>query len=430
MAVKRKKAASGGDEIPEPMEAARKPFDSEDIRNRVLRGETRMGTYLKPLVAKLMELPPERLTESAETFGPLYSFFRGNTLKEPLREFTREDVLFLVTDPIGNLIRRPLLHKNFGRLLDADLKAKSPEDKRVKEMFIGMYDKTGWSRFIGEKKKYDEVKAAYPDHDIFIDFTGFVKRLQTEVERSAEKSPARAFQIWLNAWEIGRRYNDIGDVVDADINRETEYARASGRKSRFFTDGRHAFNQFQDIYAFEGPVKKMLGSGGRHLPPLVREATLLLVEDSIPQRYLMDALQLSNGLKPYRPNHILRSTNWQEDNFEGKGAYASAERALEVVYGNAKLGTAPPDVILSDIELLGRMNGLELVEEIYRREKAAGRKPMIMLIYSSNPLPYREKADELKRRGVIAGSIRKDEPDLAERIIEAVNEELKRSGGP
>jgi hypothetical protein len=74
------------------------------------------------------------------------------------------------------------------------------------------------------------------------------------------------------------------------------------------------------------------------------------------------------------------------------------------------------------------MKGTEFVRTLYEKERAAGRNPMILMIYSSNPNIYKEEIEALMRDEIIVGGWNKRE-FTPKTMIEAVNKELKKREG-
>ncbi|MBM3308622.1 MAG: hypothetical protein FJY77_00040 [Candidatus Altiarchaeales archaeon] len=138
-----------------------------------------------------------------------------------------------------------------------------------------------------------------------------------------------------------------------------------------------------------------------HVPERLRELTFMLVEDSIIHGKVGYVLTDKGGFTAYKTQEDVTSRDAREQERENHGVYSSAERALEVMYGGAT--PKPADIILSDIELLGAMKGTKFVREVYNKEKAAGRKPVILMLYSSNPGPYLDEIERLKQEGIIIG---------------------------
>jgi CheY-like chemotaxis protein len=161
---------------------------------------------------------------------------------------------------------------------------------------------------------------------------------------------------------------------------------------------------------------------------LLKEAYLMLVEDNPMHAMWIIALKDVENLHGYAPKKQLESEDQTTKKNEASGVYGTAERALEVIYRNVGGGGAPPDIILADIELgEGRMNGLEFVREVYDRERAAGRRPIILMLYSSNPKPYADDVETLSKEGIVTGMWNKRE-FTPKKMIETINSELERRG--
>jgi len=403
--------------IPDPWPAAGMQIDPAELRDRILKGESEFGRHVKPLVEKLVELPPERQTESLETLKLIHGFIRENGV--PVMELTREDILFMLTDPVGNLIRRPMLHTMFANMLDEKLKAEGTSDRLVKDRFLAFLRPAAWSRFVKTTELTQEIKKAYPEGEVWVDYP---KRIE-EYRAAIRGNPMSAHLMLVEAHRLAIRFREENVVKVM----EDERRQARGElKVEFCTDPSHAFNQSMDLMFAHSYVAKDLGMGEHiKMPALLKPCTFMLVEDNPLHALLADVVGQAQGMTMYKPTEGLAAHEELTGRWEEGGVYTSAERALEVIYGNVGGGGTPPDIILSDIELLGEMNGIQFVREVYDREKAAGRNPMILMVYSSNPGPYMGEVEKLKADGIIVGSWHKND-FRPERMIETVNEELKR----
>jgi CheY-like chemotaxis protein len=156
------------------------------------------------------------------------------------------------------------------------------------------------------------------------------------------------------------------------------------------------------------------------LPPFAREVYFMLVEDNPFHFAWAESLEGCENLKRYIPPESMQSLDDVTRREESKGYYKSAERAFEVIEGSLN----PPDVILADIELPG-MDGIEFARKLYERETAAGRKPIIVAIYSSNVFPYEKELEKLKAEGIIVDAWHKSNFNIKQ-LVDTVNEKLKQ----
>lgn len=383
---------------------------------------TAFGKLIRPLVEQLKALPPEKQTESLETLKPIHDFVKNHRL--PDTELTKDDVVFLITNKVGDLIRRPLLHTYFAQTLEDGIKVESESEKKVKDILVKAMGSAAWSKFAQEPELADRIAAQYPDGGVLVDYT----RLTGEFSEAIKKTPMSSYLILLQATNLAERFHqDHAPQLYDDYNRWSELD-PSEQKYRYYTDPDHPFSQGFDLMFARQQIQQDLGLDQTiKLPALVREASFMLVEDNPLHGLLADVLNPVENLVKYAPREEDKAANPLIQEAESKGLYASAERALEVMYNRVGGGGVAPDVILSDIELLGEMNGIRFVRGVYGRERAAGRNPMILMLYSSNPGPYLAEIEKLKGEGIIMGSWHKKDFS-PEKMIEAVNEELSRRG--
>jgi CheY-like chemotaxis protein len=390
----------------------------EDIRQRILSGETAFGRLIKPLVEELVKLPAQMQAENIESFRIIFDSLKGRTI--PKMELTREDILFMITDPAGNLIRRPILSLLIAERLDEELTAQGPAEQRVKDLLIKPMKASSWSRFVNKPEAVTQIRQEYPGEEVYVD----QKQIAYDFRAAIKECPTTSGLMVRKANEVAVSWmKDNVKKVDGDFKQLMNIPFAD-RKVKFITDPDHAFNQHMDLKFAMFYVDADLGMGDTlKLPPLVREATFMLVEDNPLHAMMVDVLGTAKGLQRYSPAREVEDPLIREA--EARGHYSSAERALEVIEGNIGGGGKPPDVILADIELLGEMNGIRFVKEVHRRETAAGRNPVILMLWSSNPRMYRDEIDGLVRSGVVAGSWNKKDA-RPEEIIGTINNELMK----
>ncbi|MBU0763119.1 MAG: hypothetical protein KKD39_08855 [Candidatus Altiarchaeota archaeon] len=396
-------------------------FNPKDIVDGMLRGESILGKVIQPLVNDLAALPQERQVESVETLGLIHSFLKGENLADV--ELTREDILFLITTKVGDLLRRPVLHGMFADKIEAEIETSNATEETVKGHLVTSARASRWSRFISEPAVAEKIKDAKGLEDVYID----MEDKAAELADAIGASPKKAYLITMKTFHIAKnmRETNLPKVRD-DFNWYTETQQGRKDKSvEFYTDPGHAFNQGYDVMFIRRYVKaKSEIRFSSTMPAFLRETSFMLVEDNPVHGLLADIILTAENAKAYAPDKKDESTEPLTKKSESKGRYTSAERALDVMYGAANTSGSHPDVILADIELLGKMRGIEFIREVHRREVAAGRKPMIMMVYSSNPRPYTEDIKRLKDEGIIADHWHKED-FTPEKLIETVNEQMK-----
>ncbi|MFH0859660.1 MAG: hypothetical protein V1921_00495 [Candidatus Altiarchaeota archaeon] len=363
---------------------------------------TKFGQLFKPVIDQLVALPKNQRDENIATFRILWNFFGNKKNLSDLAkvEFTREDLIFLLADNVGDILRRPVLDLYLAQRIDESTIAKGENEKGVKGLFLSYISGSAWSRFVKDENLRKQIMQERPDAKVWVD----MHQTHENLMNLMEKPENRIFSVGFlgHAAQIAQADTDrYVPIVSDDYDSESRAAKANGRKSRFYTDPGHAFKLKPTIDLMSSAAKMSLGIfSGTRIPPLVKEASFMLVEDNPFHTTWADGLNHCRGLKRYAPLEIDLPEDSITRKSECKGYYASGERALKVIEDKVNTGEKPPDVILSDIELEGGMNGIELTKELHRRYP----KAIILMIYSSNPQPYSEEIDKLTRKGIIVGS--------------------------
>jgi len=400
-----------------PWKAGDAPFDPADIRQRILDERTALGRFIKPLAQKLVELPPDRQTESLETFGLIHGFLKEKDLSG--LEFTREDILFLLADRVGDLMRRPVLELAFAHMVEKEVKAESDTETRIKDSALRRLKASAWSQFVANERNRpglrDKILKEHPGEDIWVDDKQWVREFMGLVK----ENPIFAYGMIKMTAKLADDYDETNTPKAS-----SDYmAHGLGGRVHFYCDPEHAFNVGVSVRFTGEAVKKALGVGEK-LPALVKEASLMLVEDNAAHRLWAETLDDVKGLSRYAPQEGILADHPLTRENEGRGCYDSAERALEVIEGNIGCGGHKPDIVLSDIELLGEMKGTQLVREIHRRYPNA----IILMLYTSNPERFRDDIQGLVEEGVISGSWNKKD-FTPHKFVEAVNKQLQQRGG-
>lgn len=413
---------SPGD-FPREMSAvlAENPFKKEV--QTVLEGNTELGRFVKPLVDSLKALPPERQAESLESFSLIYEFFK--TKEVDYSGFTREDALFMLTDPVGELIRRPSVYLHFAKRLGESIKvsAGSESETAIKELYIKRFSSQAWSKFVGNQARRgvgEQVVAAYPGEGIQVDDEELISQWMGKVHQD----PGFCFRMVQLSSEIAHEFDEkytLPLMPDYTRHCESKVSRA-GMPPRgvFITDPPHAFGLSATTYQDSILVSMELGNVIK-LPPLAREASFMLVEDNPAHRQWTVLLANVGNLSMYEPSRRLKPPDEYESGYGEGGEYKTAEFALKAINDRVSHDGRPPDVILSDIELGSGMNGIEFVKKVKREHPDV----IILMLWTSNPLRYSLQVKELIDSGVISASFNKLDFD-PRGFIDAVNNVLEK----
>lgn len=384
-----------------------------EIREQILAGKTRFGRFIKPLVEQLTALPPGKQKENMQTLELVYGFVKGREKDLAGIGFSREDSLFLVTDPVGALIRRPVVHTHFAQGMEEQLTATEPDERKLKAVFVKGLRANAWSRFVADEAGIrGRIKAKYPSEEVFVDYMENASRF----EELMTECPVYAYGMVRQAVDaaIGF-YNRYAKPIEADYFRDKE----GPNPPVFLTDPGHAFGvkadlNLYDAYADHLRMHDYMSVGDLKL---VGEASFMLVEDNPPHTTWAKLLGDVKKLSFFKPAEGFESADERTRAYEARGVYSSAERALEVMDSNGVV----PNVVLSDIELGSGMNGIDLVRKLHEEHPDA----IILMVYSSNPGAYDLKS--LRDEGVICGAWDKKE-FKPHHMIETINEEMMRRG--
>jgi len=403
---------AGGRRVPRP--------DVEASVRRVMAGQTSFGRFIKPIVDQLSALPEDRQRESLETLHIIRDFLDDRDLRG--LDFERDDVLFMMSNRVGNIVRRPILNSWYAQRVDNAIPAKDRGEQRFKDVMIRYLNAGGWSKFVDVPGVKDWARET--GVQVHIDILAVSSMVNDEMRRNPVYGVG-FFKKAIEIWNADQRKYATPHI--ADYEAENQLARAAGEKSRFETDPLHMFNAGLKLESkLANIVYELSGKHGEDFPVLLRELTFMLVEDDPFHTGWADMLRYCKQIRRYTPPAALENPDPEFRKYESNGYYASAERALDVIHASEK----PPGLILTDIEL-GRdqMNGIGFIERLWKEETDAGRKPMILAIYSSNPRPYQEDMERLRREGKIIGHYHKEGFDIRT-LLQAVNEELKRREKP
>ncbi len=391
-------------------------YDFEAGVRRVVEGETGFGRFIKPLIDRLNNLPADRRTENLETFKLIYGFLKGKSLAR--LEYTQDDVVFMMGDDIGNLIRRPILNSWYADQVDAAIEGRTDAEGEIKSMMGRYLRASGWSRFVQDPTLRDTLSKDYPG-DVYVDTLTLSRDLNVKMEEAPLFSVALAEAAFRICRENMDRYGKPNGAV---WEAEREAAKRSGRPFRFHTDPGHMFNAGTNMGNKKALIEMKCLGRQSSMPPFRRETEFMLVEDNPFHFVWADMLDAVGNTVRYAPPKGAESQEPMVVAQESRGYYMSAERALEVMEKRGR----PPALLLTDIELPG-MNGIELIRRLHDRETASGGKPIIAAVYSSNVYPYEDELGRLTADGMIVGAWHKARFNVRD-MIDAVNREIQRRG--
>ena len=137
---------------------------------------TQLSTYIAPLHQALEKAFGEKISkldrvadraklaelESLEAFDIIHPFFQKNPFPKDLK-LSDEDVIYLACNPIGNLIRRPVVQQYFAHQLEGQINAVSEPETKLKDAVVAYFHAESWSRFAGNPGLYEKIKEKYGD---------------------------------------------------------------------------------------------------------------------------------------------------------------------------------------------------------------------------------------------------------------------------
>jgi CheY-like chemotaxis protein len=351
---------------------------------------TELGKILAPLVEELRQNPP--YTESPETFRILWEFFKRPQVRKALADapIGAEDIAFLSIDPVGSLIRRPVLNHILGLRLEKEMVANTPGEQTIKEAMVAHLISSSWSRFEQENRGKLLGLGLGPD----------VERALTRTNDQLEKiiSPDLSYGAG-----IVQRTAEISQEIFHSLHRPLEFLyRKAGdcmgaQDNVFFTDPDHAIAVHVDAVI---SVLSFASKTNRPLPPFDKETKMMVVEDNPDHQKWTRLLGLAKNSSWFCPNPNDPNENPELRPEEAKGAYRTAERSLSVISAKYDATGELPDVVFTDIELdrpggKPGMNGLEFVKRLTDFAQSKGKRIHVVMVYSSNMTKYQGEVEKL-----------------------------------
>ncbi len=417
------------DLFPKPKKIKELLAHEKDIRrqtDKVMRGETEFGRRFNPLIDQLTALPEDRQKESIETFKLIHPHLKQTDFSE--LELGKADLLFLLTTKVGNLLRRPVLHHTFTAKVDKEVKATTPEEQRIKDILLPVFRGSSWSKFVESPFFQQYAKRELVEDQVYMNIEKSANKFKSAMRQAVAASETGTSDLLNKMHQIGVRFMDDNSKEIVDEFYAEENTPYHDRNVHFNSDAWHPFNQFMDVQAIMGSLqvekKRQLKGGQPFLPPVVREQSIMILEDNPIHHMFFDGMRHVENLKGYAPHE---KDQWPHDeslkrDSEQGGKYDSAERALEVIQGNVRGGGTPPDLLMTDIELAGKKNGIQLVRDVHKRWP----ETVICMMYSSNVPFYQKDIDALKKDGLILEHWHKKDFSLGS-MIQRINRELEKT---
>jgi hypothetical protein len=377
---------------------------------------TIFGGWADALVRALTSLAEGNAVESVETMLLIVAHITAYPLGRMKLE--KEDILFLLTHPIGQLIRRHVLNLIFAAELEAGLVARFPTEPGVAKQVGTMMSALAWSRFVQQPEvlgflRSDEGQATR--EIVWLDLRHEVELL----DLSLAESPI-ADQLSYEAITIGRstghRTRYPGLVLP-------EY---NSGKWRFYSDPGHAFDASATAqHMLRGCTKNRNNyvPAVEELRTLPRSVVFAYVEDNPLYGFAIVRTLLSiAGLLP-----CVSALAQNED--ERQGWFLTADRAWLVLLALDEARSALPELIFTDIETGGTLSGLDLLEKVACHPwQGPGRRPKMLVTYSSNLPVYRERIERLVAAGMIYRAWHKADFRV-QTLVDALLEYLKAEVG-
>jgi hypothetical protein len=318
-----------------------------------------------------------------------------------LLKIDMRDAVWLLSDPWGNMLRRPIL----GAMLLDSIKAvaaETPEQQSIKDEISKRFREAQFKSFQLEQEVSRPVREQY---------TGGA---------SIERPQITSFFVNRGAVvEQPRRYSDV-DFIDRILTRahvclaETRQLRVEFTRmyyagelpdwQQWFTDPGHGFT-------LANLPHQLRSVCGEYTGPFLRQPLRFLhVEDDY-GCFWSDLFQRDRNFVS-----ISRYTEISQD--ESLELQVSSVKRVREILPILEQKQAFPQVCLVDLELPDGC-GADLVKEIY----AGSVPPPLIYLYSSNLEGFREQVDELIGSGEVIAAYDKMHFDLAT-FIGSVNQRL------
>lgn len=312
------------------------------------------------------------------------------------------DAVWLLSDPWGNMLRRPILG---AMLLDSikAIEAHNEAQQSIKNAISAVFRKDQFKSFdLGQEVVPPRTEIALDTASVGESkkswYVVAIHKTQDPTESSAYSDTAFADKILTQAFvclaEIRELRNELGRMIDAGH---------FGDVNHWLNDPGHGF-----LLAYRPQQLRHLG--GKYTGPLLsRPLRFLHVEDDY-SRFWSGLFRRDSGFVP-----ICNYTYSSDKPEEYDDQVPSVSRVREILPILEKKG-ALPEVCLIDLELSDGF-GVDIVEEIHAASVPA---PLIYL-YSSNLEGFRRQVDELITSGKVIAAYDKMHFDLAT-FITSVNQ--------
>jgi hypothetical protein len=403
---------------------------------------TQLGSVLQPLFRRFNELSRDGAIKEPEvgkeTFEAVYGFMKSADFSEV--QLTRQDMLFLLTTRLGELVRRPILHTLYAQQAAAEVDPGSKAGQKTKDMALALLQANGWSRFIQDEATRKHILQTHPNEGIFIDVAKETQRLTSQIAGGDDnQSDAKyAANDILTKTTDSLISEDLTNSTEAlnrlmvhgiAFKRKYELLIQSGdyKKARFYSENGHAVAVGMDIRAMwnhaEANIIEKTVSGKKL--KLKAKRTLMVVEDNPLHHLFFTKAEKTKRLTVYAPNKADDKSSIVDfdDLSMRQGFYKSAESALRTIDENVAAGGKPPDYLITDIELAGTMNGVELVKKIHEKYPDT----VVFMVYSSNMDRYMQDGEsglsDLLAKDYVIGSWDKSRFTF-EQAVDVMNKDI------
>lgn len=349
----------------------------------------------------------------ADIYKDVYSLCIEKQDKLAGIELTTSDILYLMGNPVGNIIRRPVIAAHFVAL--AKKEVKMPEASGISELVYETISKFGFSKFINSEV-VDAIKAQGEKENVWIDLEAQDRKINLAIGENL----AIAERFFLDLEDLAIKYTQVGDKAEEIFSQamhRQDSLPANEREHLFYSDPGHIFNVFEIVRVLKYKTDKNLDKLISEVK-LPRPVTLMCLEDNLVYKLYISKLTACADIKPFAPPTASDSEQYElartNEGFDQLyyGIYSSAESALSVFKKQLAKGVTP-DLAIVDIELGDdKMNGLQFVREAQRLALEAGKKIHFVFVTSSNMSFYRGEVAELRQSGLIEGAYRKSEFSL------------------
>jgi len=291
------------------------------------------------------------------------------------------------------------MHTLYAQKAMCEVDPGSVEGEKTKEMALKLLQANGWSRFISDGETRRHIIANHGDEGVFLDVARAAEKIVLQIAGSKKGATGKVGESAVG----GLQKTAVESLVEEDLVKSTEalnrlmvhsmeflkrqckvFGVVDYGRARFYSDVGHAAAVGMDIRVMCCVAENLLDERlktGRKIR-LGRDSSLMVVEDNPLHHLFFQGAYEAKNLRLYAPNKKKEPTFVVDPVVDRMytGFYQSAEDALRIIDENVASGGKPPDFIITDIELAGRMNGIELVRKVHEKYP----KTVVFMVYSSN----------------------------------------------